>query len=98
MAVAEPGEPAPGIAFLPLGIAIVITLVLTIYPLVLTDAAGRADHPAAMFALWAMSAGFVRGVGFVPARRALRLLFSTPACLLSLALSVALVARHGVGP
>ena len=103
MTVAKPGEPAlstpaPGIALLPLAIAIVITLVLTIYPLVLTDAAGRADHTAAMFALWAMSAGFVRGVGFVPSRRDLRLLFSTPACVLSLALSIALVARHGLVP
>lgn len=106
MAVAENNSPSdpgadqadatPGVAILPLGIAIVLTLTLTIYPLVLTTATGRADHLAATLALWAMSAGYIRGVGFVPNNPVLRLLFSTGACLLTLAASVALIARHGL--
>ncbi len=97
---ADPGADqaiaTPGMAILPLGIAIALTLTLTIYPLVLTTAAGRPDHLAATLALWAMSAGYVRGVGFVPNQRGLRLIFSTGACLLTLAASVALIARHGL--
>lgn len=106
MAVAENNRPAdpgadqadatPGIAILPLGIAIALTLTLTIYPLVLTTATGRADHLAATLALWAMSAGYIRGVGFVPNNPVLRLLFSTGACLLTLAASMVLIARHGL--
>ena len=41
-----------------------------------------------MARFWAMSAGFVRGVGFVPRHVAWRLLFSSLACLLGLALAV----------
>ena len=106
MAVAENNSPSDpgadqtvatqGVAILPLGIAIALTLTLTIYPLVLTTATGRADHLAATLALWAMSAGYIRGVGFVPNNPVLRLLFSTGACLLTLAASVALIARHGL--
>ena len=39
---------------------------------------------------------WVLGVGFVPRQRGLRLIFSTGACLLTLAASVALIARHGL--
>lgn len=85
---------APGIAALPLGIAIVLALGLTLYPPLLTTPSGKADHLAATLALWSMSAGFVRGVGFIPKHVAARLLFSTPACLIGLALAIALIARH----
>ena len=85
-----------GLAILPLTIGIVITLGLTIYPLAMANAEGKADHLAATLALWAMSAGFVRGVGFVPRNHGLRLVFSTSACVLALALSIAAVARHWI--
>ena len=108
MAVAENNSPSdpgadqadatPGVAILPLGIAIVLTLTLTIYPLVLTTAAGRPDHLAATLALWAMSAGFIRGVGFVPRNRMLRIVFSTAACLVCLAASAAMIANHRIVP
>lgn len=89
-------ESSPGLAFLPLTIAIVITLALTIYPLVLSKADGKADHLAATLLFWAMSAGFVRGVGFVPKNRILRALLSSAACVLTLVLAVALVARRAL--
>lgn len=55
-----------GVAWLPLGIALVILVVMTVLPGIATDTTGKADHPAAMLLFWSMSAGFVRGVGFVP--------------------------------
>ncbi len=40
---------------------------------------GRADHIVAMLAFWAMGAGFVRGVGFIPRHAPpRRYLFSAP--------------------
>ena len=38
----------------------------TVYPQAMSNAAGRADHGIAALMFWAMSAGFVRGVGFLP--------------------------------
>lgn len=69
-------------------IAIAILVVMTILPGIATDLAGRADHPLAVLLFAAMSAGFVRGVGFIPHNRVLRLMFSTPAPLLFLALAI----------
>ena len=69
------------IAWLPLLAALAIMLTVTAYPRILADGTGGADHLAAGFLFWAMSAGFVRGVGFLPRRRPTRLLLSGPACL-----------------
>ncbi len=98
--VGYPAEPAPepGVALVPLGIAIALTLLLTIYPPILTTPEGKADHAAATLALWSMSAGFIRGVGFVPRNRLLRIVFSTAACLVCLALSATMIARHWIAP
>lgn len=90
--------PAPGVALLPLAIAIALTVLLTIYPPILTTPAGQADHAAATLALWAMSAGFIRGVGFVPRNRMLHIVFSTAACLVCLAASAAMIANHRIVP
>ena len=78
----------PGVAFLPLGIALILLVLMTILPSVATDAHGKADHPAALLIFWAMSAGFVRGVGFIPLHWLPRLLLSGYACALSLALAL----------
>jgi predicted membrane protein len=89
-------SPTSRLAILPLLIGIGLTLVLTIYPLVLASGQGKANHLAAMLAFWSMSAGYVRGVGFVPIRRIWRLLFSTGACLVSLLAALAvMVLQHG---
>jgi predicted membrane protein len=47
-----------------------------------------------MALLWAMSAGFVRGVGFVPRRRLWRWLFSGWAVAAALAAAAALRLMH----
>jgi predicted membrane protein len=88
---AEPG----GRVHLPsLLAALAIMLVGSIYPLLFADAAGKADHSLAMALFWAMSAGLVRGVGFVPRWLGWRWLFSGWACAAGLLLAAWL--RWGV--
>ena len=43
-----------------------LMVVLTVYPPLLTTASGQADHTLASVLLFAMCAGLVKGVGFVP--------------------------------
>jgi predicted membrane protein len=68
-------------------VGLAIMLGGTVYPLVMANAAGRADHLLAMLLFWAMSAGFIRGVGFVPRAVVWRWLFSGWACALALGLA-----------
>ncbi|THF63337.1 cyd operon YbgE family protein [Pseudothauera rhizosphaerae] len=70
---------------LAIAVAVAITLGVTVYPHALAGPDGAADHWAAMAAFWAMSAGYVSGVGFRPRRPAFRLLFSGWSCLAALA-------------
>ena len=82
-------SPAGAAVHLPsLMAALAIMLVGSVYPLVFTRADGTADRGLAMALFWAMSAGFVRGVGFVPKARIWRLLFSGWSCLAALRLAV----------
>jgi predicted membrane protein len=67
--------------------ALAIMLVGSIYPLLLARADGTVDHGLVTALFWAMSAGFVRGVGFVPRARIGRLLFSGGSCLAGLTLA-----------
>jgi len=78
----------PGIAWLPLSVGLGLLMVMTVLPGIATDAAGRADHTAAMLLFWSMSAGFVRGVGFLPYHPGPRLLLSSAACLIALGLAL----------
>ena len=80
--------PATRMALLPLLAAIAIMLALSIRPDVLADAQGPANHGAAALACWAMAAGFVRGVGFVPRFWLWRGLFSSLACASGIALAL----------
>ncbi|AOY96421.1 hypothetical protein BKK79_33160 [Cupriavidus sp. USMAA2-4] len=73
-----------------LGAALLLMVGATVYPQAMSNAAGQADHGIAALMFWAMSAGFVRGVGFLPRFWLWRWLFSGWACALALALAVAL--------
>ena len=85
----EAEQAVPNAIHLPmLLLALGIMLVGTVYPLVFSRADGSADHRLALALFWAMSAGLVRGVGFVPRANAWRLLFSAGSCMLALALAV----------
>ena len=70
-----------------LAVGLVIMVAGTLYPPLMADAAGQADHALAMALFWAMSAGFVRGVGFVPRLWLWRWLFSGWACVVALGLA-----------
>lgn len=67
--------------------ALAIMLVGSVYPLLLADAQGKADRALALALFWAMSAGLVRGVGFVPRWALWRWLFSGWACTFALLLA-----------
>ncbi|EGF31078.1 hypothetical protein IMCC9480_379 [Oxalobacteraceae bacterium IMCC9480] len=71
-----------------LATAILIMLAGTIYPLMMADSAGKADHALATALFIAMSAGMVRGVGFVPHALVWRWLFSGWMCAAALGLAV----------
>jgi len=71
----SPGAHLPGLA---VGLAIMVGG--TLYPPLMVKSTGGADHMLATLLFWAMSAGFVRGVGFVPRHAASRWLFSGWAC------------------
>ena len=77
-----------------LATALSIMLVSTLYPPLMANAAGKADHLLAMALFWAMSAGFVRGVGFVPRRWVWRALFSGWSCATALLLAALLKLQH----
>jgi predicted membrane protein len=68
-------------AFFPLLIALCIFLLFSVIPQLLIQD-GIANHGAASLLFWAMSAGFTRGVGFIPKFIVPRLLLSTYACLI----------------
>jgi predicted membrane protein len=88
------GPTAPRIQWPSLAVALVIMVVGTLYPPLMADAAGKADHNLAMALFWAMSAGFVRGVGFVPRLWAWRALFSGWSCAAALLLAAVLKLQH----
>lgn len=90
---ASPPAP-PRVQWPSLAVALLIMLGGTLYPPVMADAAGKADHNLAMALFWAMSAGFVRGVGFVPQRWIWRALFSGWACAAALLLAAVLKLQH----
>lgn len=84
----------PRIQWPSLAAALLIMVAGTLYPPLMADAAGKADHSLAMALFWAMSAGFVRGVGFVPRRWIWRALFSGWACAAALLLATVLKLQH----
>lgn len=82
------------IALLPLSIAIIICFFVSIFPQLLVNHEGIANHGAATTLFMAMSAGFIRGVGFVPKNKIIRGLFSTYSCLFFILLT-AYILVHG---
>jgi predicted membrane protein len=67
--------------------AVAIMVLATLDPRLLAHASGGPDHRLAGLVFLAMSAAFVRGVGFVPRARLWRALFSGWTCVLALALA-----------
>ncbi|WP_347248945.1 cyd operon YbgE family protein [Zoogloea sp.] len=90
-----PGRMHPAGMHLPsLAAALLIMLAGTLYPPLFAHGSGGADHGLALALFMAMSAGFVRGVGFIPAAPLWRWLFSGWTCLLALLISATLKFLH----
>lgn len=85
----EPNQTAP-LNWMSLFTAIGIMLIGSIYPILLTDSAGKVSHGIAMLYFWSMSAGFVHGVGFKPKMMIWKIVFSGWACFLCLASAILL--------
>lgn len=86
---------APSSTSLPaLATGVILMIAGTADPRLLADAAGRADHVLALAVFWAMTAGFVRGVGFIPRNAVLRWAFSGWACMASLVAAAVIRAFH----
>ncbi len=85
---ARPDLPEHASIHLP-SLLVAVTLMLggTIYPLIFAGADGAADHGLATALFWAMSAGFVRGVGFIPRHWVWRVFFSGWSCVAGLVLA-----------
>ncbi len=93
-AAADTARSTAPVQFPSLVVGLVIMLGGTAYPLVMANSTGKADHALASLLFWAMSAGFVRGIGFIPHRRTWRWLLSGWACLAALALAAAVGFAH----
>lgn len=86
----EPPAPAgPGLHWPSLLLGLGVMLVGSIYPIAFAGADGKADHQLALLVFWAMGAGLIRGVGYIPHRRVWRWLFSGWACGLAAGLALA---------
>lgn len=79
---------------LSLAVALFIMVGGTVYPPVMADASGRVDHGLALALFWAMSAGFVHGVGFVPRHRVWRWLWGGLSVVTALGVAVVLKLQH----
>ena len=74
------GASAPALHWPSLAVGLAIMFGGTLYPALMMSAAGRPDYAVALLLFLAMSAGLVRGVGFVPRARAWAWLFSGWTC------------------
>lgn len=90
----DSSSPQPGLHWPTLVVALLIMAGGTLYPPAMADSAGKADHNLAMALFWAMSAGFIRGVGFVPRFWLWRWLFSGWSCTLGLLAAVCFKSMH----
>ena len=84
----SPPPAQPGMAWASLALGLLLMFSITAYPRALVDAAGKPDHLAATLAAWAMAAGLVRGVGFVPRNGLLRIALSGWASALACCLAL----------
>lgn len=73
----------------PLSLVVALAIMLggSVYPFMFAGQGGAVDHGFASAVFWAMSAGLVNGVGFMPQFVVWRWLFSGWACLGALLLA-----------
>lgn len=80
----EPALNKPAKMHLPcLLLGITCMLLGSFVPTVFADGQGQPDHTIATLIFWSMSAGFIRGLGFIPKRKFFRWIFGGWAALLT---------------
>ncbi len=88
MSSTEPGAASsPGFHWPSLIAALMLMIGGVVAPILFADARGHADHRLAIVVFWGMSAGFVRGVGFIPRHLVPRWVLSGWAVLVAIALA-----------
>ena len=88
------GPPDPGARLLSLVTGALLAVLLVVRPEIALDRWGVADPLAALWLLWSMLAGLASGTGWPLRRGALRQLFSSEACLITLVLAFLRLATH----
>ena len=94
MRLEPPAAADRGMRILSLVTGALLAFLLVTRPEFALDRWGGADPLAALWLLWSMVAGFASGTGVTPRPPALRHLFSSEACLLSLVLAFLRLATH----
>lgn len=79
-----------GISWSSLTLGLGIMFLGSIYPFAFADK-GEVNHGALMLFMWAMAAGLIRGVGFIPNNRILRIIASGYAAFIAFALALVLM-------
>ena len=64
-------------------LGIILMLLGSFVPTVFADGQGKPDHTIATLVFWSMSAGFIRGLGFIPKHWFFRWIFGGWAALLT---------------
>jgi len=83
-AVTPEPDPQGFVRFFSLAVGLGIALAGTIYPPLFIGSKGTVDHGMMVALFWAMSAGLVRGVGFVPRKNVWKWVFSGWSCIAGL--------------
>lgn len=94
MTKAEAAPASTAIAWGPLLVAIILVGFITVYPPAFSRPDGKPDEGFAMVLMWAIMAGLVRGVGFVPRFKLWRWLFSSWSCYAACAVAVLVRLTH----
>lgn len=83
-------EGATGISWSSLILGLGIMFLGSIYPFVFAKN-GAVNHGVLMLFMWAMAAGIIRGVGFIPSNPILRMVASSYAAFIAFGLALALM-------
>ena len=94
MRLEPPAAADRGMRILSLVTGALLAVLLVARPEIALDRWGGADPLAALWLLWSMLAGLASGTGWPLRRGALRQLFSSEACLITLVLAFLRLATH----
>lgn len=78
-----------------LAVGLILMVAVTADPRLLADKMGRPDHLLALTVAWAMTAGLVHGVGFIPRTGWIRRVLSGYACAAALVCTALVRTWHG---